>query len=175
MWLFQERCTLRLSHSGTIVVLLYEMRLLWMFIKGPKNASTPISLNYIYRKMSGLSKEVLQVNFGQGVSKLRSHKVCGQKKFKTFWVRGYVLCSGARENTRENPKVQNWQTSWAYNFDIPWPKLTYDTSFESPDIFLYRILKILPWKHIQAPLWTPKVTSFHIIKWRSFRNDWALL
>ena len=53
-----------------------------MFIKGPKNASTAISLNSIHRKMSGLSKEVLQVNFGQGVSKLQSHKVCGQKKIQ---------------------------------------------------------------------------------------------
>ena len=52
--------------------------------------------------MSGLSKEVLEVNFGQGISKLQARKVGNQKKVETFWVRGYILYSSARENTREN-------------------------------------------------------------------------
>ena len=52
--------------------------------------------------MVGLSKEVSNVHFGLGASKLQDSSVGSQKKLETFWVRGYVLCSSARENTREN-------------------------------------------------------------------------
>ena len=52
-----------------------------------------------------------------------------------------LLCSGARENTRENSKVQNCQVLRPYNSYPPASKLTYNTSLESPNIFLYEKLK----------------------------------
>ena len=52
-----------------------------------------------------------------------------------------LLCSDARENTRKNSKVQNCQVLRAHSFAVHWPKLTYNTSLESPDIFLYEKFK----------------------------------
>ena len=57
-----------------------------------------------------------------------------------FW-RLNLLCSGARENTRKNSKVQNCQVLRPYNSYPPAPKLTYNTSLESPNIFLYEKFK----------------------------------
>ena len=78
-----------------------------MFIICIKNNVTALNHLFLNRYVIGLSKEVLLVNFGQGVSKLKARKVLDKKKVETFWVRGYILYSGARENTRENTKVQN--------------------------------------------------------------------
>ena len=52
-----------------------------------------------------------------------------------------LLFSDARENTRENSKVQNCQVLRPYNSYPPAPKLTYNTSLESPNIFLYEKFK----------------------------------
>ena len=54
-----------------------------------------------------LSDEILNVSHCLLVAKLWTVKVGGQKKIQTFWVRGYILCSGERENTRENPSAQS--------------------------------------------------------------------
>ena len=57
-----------------------------------------------------------------------------------FW-RLNLLCSGARENTRKNSKVQNWQTLRAYNFADFWPIRVHSTSFESPNKYLLGLRK----------------------------------
>ena len=54
------------NETGTIVVLWYETRLLWVFIKELRNAFKSTFFNFSYRKILGLSKEVLYVNFGAG-------------------------------------------------------------------------------------------------------------
>ena len=65
--------------------------------------------------------EVLYSYFGQGVSKLQARKVGNQKWAETFWVRGYVLFSGARENTRVNigdskrSKISNFMSLQLWN------------------------------------------------------------
>ena len=53
-----------------------------MFIKELKNAFKSTFLNFSYRKILGLSKEVLYVNFGERAAKLWALKTCGQKKLK---------------------------------------------------------------------------------------------
>ena len=55
------------------------------------------------RYISEFSKEIYLFNFHQGVSKLKRCKFgCKKKKAETFWVRGYILYTSARENTHEN-------------------------------------------------------------------------
>ena len=61
---------------------------------------------YINTYSSDLSKYAKIIHFGQQAAELCAPKVGGQKKSQTFWVRGYVLCSSARENTRENQRAQ---------------------------------------------------------------------
>ena len=75
-----------------------------------------------------------------------------------------LLCSGARENTRKNSKVQNCQVLRAHSFAVHWPKLTYNTSLESPDIFLYGNLNKNGAGVFLGLLWISKVASFYIIK-----------
>ena len=44
--------------------------------------------------------ELLYITIVQGAAKLWHFKIGDLKKNQTFWVRGYILFSGARENTR---------------------------------------------------------------------------
>ena len=54
-------------------------------------SSYPFELSFACRYVLELSKEVLEVSFGQGVSKLKTSKIYSQKKVESFWVRGYSV------------------------------------------------------------------------------------
>ena len=54
-------------------------------------SSYPFELSYACRYVLELYEEVLQVSFGQGVSKLQSSQNLWSKKVESFWVRGYSV------------------------------------------------------------------------------------
>ena len=75
-----------------------------------KNAAKRLFSSYFNKYSSDLSKYAKIIHFGQQAAELCAPKVGCQKKSQTVWVRGYVLCSSARENTRENQKGQSGLT-----------------------------------------------------------------
>ena len=69
---------LRLSHSGTIVVLWYEMRLLWTFIKGPKLLPLHFLKKFYTEKCQGFPKRYCKSIL---VNELQN---CGPSKLDNF-------------------------------------------------------------------------------------------
>ena len=81
-----------------------------------KSAAKCFFSSYFNKYSLDLSKYAKIIHFGQQAAELCAPKVGGQKKSQTFWVRGYVLCSSARENTRENQKGQSGRTFRVHSF-----------------------------------------------------------
>ena len=54
-------------------------------------SSYPFELLHACRYVLELSKEVLKVNFGLGISKLEAIAKFAVKKVESFWVRGYSV------------------------------------------------------------------------------------
>ena len=71
-------------------------------------------------------------------AKLQTIKICNQKKFQTFWVRGYVLCISARENTHKNQKGQSGRTLVTHNSVACGPKPMIFVYFERSK-FMYQV------------------------------------
>ena len=161
-------------HSGTIDILWYEMLVLWVFIINLKNNSTALNVFFLNRCISGLPKEVLKVIFGQVVSKLQVCKICGQKEFKTFWVRGYFVRNFTIINlvfrlSRFDSKTE--QTLRPCFFAALWPARTYDTFFERSDIYLYGKTKI---KDMKAFWWRnmPPQTTLTLLNKVTIVPEW---
>ena len=81
-----------------------------------KNAAKRLFSSYFNKYSSDLSKYAKIIHFGPQAAELRTLTVGGQKKSQTFWVRGYVLCSSARENTRKNQEDQSGRSLGTHSF-----------------------------------------------------------
>ena len=72
--------------------------------------------------VSALSKEVLYVVLDPRAAKLQAVKVGFEKKYETFWVRGYIFASLYSESLlfgRPRFDPRTLQTLKAYNFAAP--------------------------------------------------------
>ena len=94
--------------------------------------------------MSGLSKEVLIVYFGPWAAELWVLKVGADRESNPGRLKSSDLLH------KSSPKCKLWDFSifffmtanlMPYNFYPPGPKLTFNTSLERPDIFLYEKFK----------------------------------
>ena len=59
-----------------------------------------------------------------------------QKKVEIFWVRGYVSCSSARENTRKNQKSKSGQSLGNHSSEALEPNLLVSISFKRSKLYL---------------------------------------
>ena len=90
------------------------------------------------RYKKDLSNEVLNIEFGQGATKISKVKVGHQKKFKTFWVRGYIFCDFAIVNLvfgRPGFDSRSLLTLRAYILGAPGPAGLKTNFFERSDLF----------------------------------------
>ena len=112
-----------------------DLRVLWTAKNTIKSHATPWRSNY---------KQIWYRSLKWGTLSLYSSNSCKtvqasswlSKKIETFWVRGYVLCSSARENTRENQKSKSGWNLGTHSSGAPEPNLMVSTSFESSKLYL---------------------------------------
>ena len=89
--------------------------------------------------MIGFSNDLLYINLlAQTTAKLWALKVGRLKKIQTFWVRGYVLCISAWENTHKNQKGQSGRTLVTHNSVACGPKRMIFVYFERSK-FMYQV------------------------------------
>ena len=103
--------------------------------------------------MSGLSKDVLKVQFGPECSKLQDLNVGGRGKNcknPTTYILNAILYTESLLFGR--PAFESWsgQRLKVCIFAFPWPTKMHTTSFERSNIFLYRKAKNSLKKHFKG-------------------------
>ena len=69
------------TKTAPLLITTIEMKVFWTEIKDIESASRLLNRNFVNKRGSDLSKEVLWVSVGQRAVELRAVKVEGQKKF----------------------------------------------------------------------------------------------
>ena len=86
-----------------------------------------------------LLNEVLNIVLNPRATKLWAIKVGFEKKYETFWIRGYIFESLYSESLlfgRPGFDPRTLQTLRAYNFAAPWSTRLQTSYFEIFDLYL---------------------------------------